>query len=38
MPGFEKALTPEQIDAIYLYVKGRAEKKIPPGRPKEAKG
>jgi len=38
MPGFEKALTPEQTDAIYLYVKGRAEKKIPPGRPKEAKG
>ena len=38
MPGFENALTPEQIDAIYAYVRGRAEKKIPPGRPKDPKG
>jgi mono/diheme cytochrome c family protein len=37
MPGLEKTLTPEQIDAIYAYVKGRADKKIPPGRPKEPK-
>ena len=38
MPAFGKTLTPEQIDAIYAYVKGRADKKIPPGRPKEPKG
>lgn len=38
MPGLEKVLTPEQADAIYSYVKGRAEKKIPPGRPKDPKG
>jgi mono/diheme cytochrome c family protein len=33
MPGFKSLLTPEQIKAIYAYVKGRAEKRIPPGRP-----
>jgi mono/diheme cytochrome c family protein len=33
MPGFKGVLTPEQINAIYAYVKGRAEKRIPPGRP-----
>jgi mono/diheme cytochrome c family protein len=38
MPAFGETLTPEQIDAIYAYVKGRADKKIPPGRPKEPKG
>jgi mono/diheme cytochrome c family protein len=38
MPAFEKTLTPEQIDAVYRYVKGRADKKIPPGRPNEPKG
>jgi mono/diheme cytochrome c family protein len=37
MPAFEKTLTPEQTDAIYRYVKGRAEKKIPAGRPDEPK-
>jgi mono/diheme cytochrome c family protein len=33
MPAFKGVLTPEQIKAIYAYVKGRAEKRIPPGRP-----
>jgi mono/diheme cytochrome c family protein len=38
MPGFEKDLEPAQVDAIYAYVRGRAEKKIPPGRPKNPAG
>jgi mono/diheme cytochrome c family protein len=33
MPAFKDVLTPEQIQAIYAYVKGRAEKRITPGRP-----
>ncbi len=33
MPAFGSLLTPEQINAIYAYVKGRAEGRIPPGRP-----
>ena len=33
MPAFKGQLTPSQIEAIYAYVKGRAEKRIPPGRP-----
>jgi mono/diheme cytochrome c family protein len=33
MPGFKNLLTPQQIDAIYAYVKGRAEGRLPPGRP-----
>ena len=33
MPGFKNLLTPQQIDAMYAYVKGRAEGRIPPGRP-----
>ncbi len=32
MPAFG-TLTPEQINAMYAYVKGRAEGRIPPGRP-----
>jgi len=36
MPAFGTSLTPEQIDAIYAYVKGRAEGRIPPGRPQPA--
>ena len=36
MPGFAKLLTDEQIDAIYAYVKGRADGRIPPGRPPTA--
>jgi mono/diheme cytochrome c family protein len=35
MPGFKGSLEPSQVEAIYLYVKGRAEKRIPPGRPKK---
>jgi len=33
MPAFETLLTPAQINAMYAYVKGRAEGRIPPGRP-----
>jgi mono/diheme cytochrome c family protein len=33
MPAFGSLLTPEQINAMYAYVKGRAEGRIPPGRP-----
>jgi len=33
MPAFETLQTPEQINATYAYVKGRAEGRIPPGRP-----
>ena len=33
MPAFKGALEPPQIDAIYQYLKGRAEKRIPAGRP-----
>ena len=33
MPGFKSILGPDAIKAIYAYVKGRAEKRIPPGRP-----
>jgi mono/diheme cytochrome c family protein len=33
MPSFKDVLTPEQIQAIHAYVKGRAEKRISPGRP-----
>ncbi len=33
MPPFKETLTQDQIKAIYAYVKGRAEKRIPPGRP-----
>jgi mono/diheme cytochrome c family protein len=35
MPPFKETMTPEQVDAVYAYVKGRAEKRIPAGRPKE---
>jgi mono/diheme cytochrome c family protein len=33
MPGFKGVLTEEQIRAMYAYLKGRAEKRIPAGRP-----
>lgn len=33
MPAFKSISSPEQIRAIYAYVKGRAEKRLPPGRP-----
>ena len=35
MPAFKGILTAEQIKAIYAYVKGRAEGRIPPGRPEK---
>lgn len=38
MPAFKSILNPEQIQAIYAYVKGRADKRIPPGRPAEPTG
>jgi mono/diheme cytochrome c family protein len=38
MPAFKAILTPEQTQAIYAYVKGRAEKRIPPGRPAPPQG
>ena len=33
MPAFKDVLNPEQIQAVYAYVKGRADKRIGPGRP-----
>lgn len=36
MPAFKGVLTPDQINAIYAYLKGRAEKRIPPGRPQSS--
>lgn len=33
MPAFKGIMTPEQIRAVNAYVKGRAEKRIPAGRP-----
>jgi mono/diheme cytochrome c family protein len=38
MPPFKATMTPEQIDGVYAYLKGRAEKRIPAGRPKEPAG
>jgi len=38
MPGFKGTLSPEQIQAMYAYVRGRAEKRIPAGRPAEPAG
>jgi mono/diheme cytochrome c family protein len=38
MPAFKETMTPEQVDAVYAYVKGRADKRIPAGRPKEPAG
>jgi mono/diheme cytochrome c family protein len=35
MPGFAETMTPEQVEAVYAYLKGRAEKRIPAGRPEE---
>jgi mono/diheme cytochrome c family protein len=37
MPAFADLITPEQVGAVYAYLKGRAEKRIPAGRPKPAK-
>ncbi|MBA3894295.1 MAG: cytochrome c [Gemmatimonadales bacterium] len=33
MPPFKDVMTPEQVDAVYAYLKGRAENRIPVGRP-----
>jgi mono/diheme cytochrome c family protein len=33
MPAFKDIMSAEQIRAVYAYVDGRAEKRIPPGRP-----
>lgn len=38
MPAFKGVMSPEQIQAIYAYVKGRADKRIPPGRPAQPDG
>ena len=35
MPAFKGSLEPSQVEATYHYLKGRAEKRIPPGRPKK---
>jgi len=35
MPAFKGMVTPDQTSAIYAYVKGRADKRIPPGRPEQ---
>ena len=33
MPAFKEILEPRHVSAMYAYLKGRAEKRIPPGRP-----
>jgi mono/diheme cytochrome c family protein len=38
MPAFKNLMSPAQIQAVYAYVKGRADKRIPPGRPKAPTG
>jgi mono/diheme cytochrome c family protein len=38
MPAFKSIMSPDQIQAAYAYVKGRAEKRIPPGRPTKPAG
>jgi mono/diheme cytochrome c family protein len=38
MPAFKSIQTRSQIEATYAYVKGRADKRIPPGRPKPPAG
>jgi mono/diheme cytochrome c family protein len=38
MPGFAKVIDDAQINAIFAYVKGRADGKIPAGRPERAGG
>ena len=34
MPAFKGTLEPRHVEAMYGYLKSRAEKRIPPGRPK----
>jgi mono/diheme cytochrome c family protein len=38
MPAFKNIMTPSQIEAVYAYVKGRADKRIPAGRPSSPSG
>lgn len=38
MPAFAGVLSKEQSDAVYAYVKGRADGKIAPGRPARPPG
>jgi mono/diheme cytochrome c family protein len=38
MPAFKGTVEPKQVEAMYSYLKGRAEKRIPPGRPKKPSG
>jgi mono/diheme cytochrome c family protein len=38
MPAFKSIMSPEQTQAVYAYVKGRADKRIPPGRPTRPAG
>jgi mono/diheme cytochrome c family protein len=38
MPSFKSTMTPAQIQAVYAYVKGRADKRISPGRPQQPSG
>ena len=38
MPAFKGTMSPDQIQAVHAYVKGRAEKKITPGRPAKPGG
>lgn len=38
MPAFKEVLEPSHVEAMYAYLKGRAEGRIPPGRPKSPGG
>ena len=38
MPAFNSLLTPEQINAMYAYVEGRAERRLSAGRPEKPQG
>jgi mono/diheme cytochrome c family protein len=38
MPAFKGSVEPAQVEAMYAYLRGRAEKRIPPGRPKNPEG
>ena len=38
MPAFKSSVEPAQVDAMYQYLTGRAEKRIPAGRPKRPGG
>jgi mono/diheme cytochrome c family protein len=38
MPAFKDIMSPEQIAAVYAYVKGRADGRIPVGRPVKPTG